>query len=156
MKVSRIFLLTVVCFVVMLMSCNGRKVYDSFEHTPLYGWERNDTVTFCVPAVEDDGTYSLYLNLRTDNNFPFTNITMIVNRSVSPSGLHCTDTLKCQLADYRGQSLGKGINLYQYTFPISTAQLAKGDSLSVKVNHNMMREILPGISDIGLTIKKER
>lgn len=137
-------------------SCNGRKVYDRFEHTPLLGWERNDTVTFRVPAVEEDGRYSLVLNMRTDNSFPFTNITMIVNRYVSPSGLHSADTLKCQLANHRGQSLGKGINLYQYSFRISSEQLAKGDSLSVTVNHNMMREILPGVSDVGLTIEKER
>lgn len=156
MKVSHIFLLPIVIVAMAFASCNGRKVYDRFEHTPLLGWERNDTVTFHVPAVEEDGKYSLVLNLRTDNSFPFTNITMIVNRYVSPSGLHSADTLKCQLANHRGQSLGKGINLYQYSFRISSEQLAKGDSLSVTVNHNMMREILPGVSDVGLTIEKER
>ncbi len=155
MKRSRIFLLMMVAVVVMFSACDGKKVYDSFAHTPLNGWERNDTVVFSVPAMEQDGTYGMYLNLRTDNSFPFTNITMIVNCNASQSGLHCTDTLKCQLADYRGQSLGKGINLYQYRFRIASEQFSKGDSLSIKVNHNMMREILPGISDVGLTIERE-
>ena len=156
MRVSRICLLATAAVALTMASCDGRKVYDSFAHTPLSGWERNDTVTFCVPAVEEEGTYGLFLNMRTANNFPFTNITMIINRSVSPSGLHCADTMKCVLADRGGHSTGKGINIYQYRFRIASDCLEKGNSLCVKVNHNMRREILPGIADVGLTVERER
>ena len=138
-----------------MAACDDKRVYDNFVHTPLSGWERNDTVTFCVPAMEEEGTYGLFLNMRTSNSFPFTNITMTVNHSVIPSGRRCTDTLKCVLADRGGHSLGKGINLYQYRFRIATASFRRGDSLCVNVNHGMRREILPGIADVGLTVEKE-
>jgi hypothetical protein len=32
--------------------------------------------------------------------------------------------------------------------------LNKGDSLEIKIRHDMKREILPGISDIGIMLNK--
>lgn len=138
-----------------MTACDGRKVYDQYVSTPLSGWERSDTVKFGVPPVEQEGSYSLSLNLRTDTRFPFTSITMIVDRKSVPSGLHDVDTLRCELTDRRGRSLGKGINLYQYTFDMTPCRLNAGDSLCVSVSHDMMRETLPGIADVGLTVRQE-
>lgn len=97
----------------------------------------------------------MVLNLRTDNSFPFTGVMLIINQTVIPADKNYSDTLICSVTDSRGHSLGKGINLYQHAFPIATRHLSAGDSLYVTVHHNMMREILPGIADVGLTINKE-
>lgn len=149
------WLVAAVIALTALASCNGKKVYDSFVHNPLTGWERNDTVAFKVPAVKAEGTYGMVLKLRTDNSFPFTGVVLIVNQTIIPANKMYSDTLTCSLTDRRGHSLGKGVNLYQHEFRISDRQLSAGDSVYVTVHHNMMREILPGIADVGLMVNKE-
>lgn len=151
--------LCILAFIVVLLttSCSRKKVYDSYvhNHTAQTGWERNDTVSFNVPSVAKKGVYDLSLKLRTDNNFPFTSVVLIVKQTILPSRKHYTDTLKCPITDVHGHSLGKGINLYQHDFHIASRQLSVGDSLYVNVYHDMMREILPGIIDVGLKVSEE-
>jgi gliding motility-associated lipoprotein GldH len=154
-KVRLITLFVAVAVLAATASCDRKKVYDKYVSAPLSGWERNDTVNFNVPPVKQGGNYSMSINLRTDNSYPFTAITVVVNRKVLPSGWLRADTLKCKLMDRGGHSLGKGINLYQYSFSLPSHHLDAGDSLHVSVNHNMMREILPGIADVGLTVSQE-
>lgn len=64
------------------------------------------------------------------------------------------DTIQCKLIDKNGATTGQGISYYQYNFPINVYQLNKNDSIHVTIRHDMKREILPGISDIGLKVVK--
>lgn len=59
-----------------------------------------------------------------------------------------------QLIDNNGVSKGQGISYYQYNFPINIYQMHQGDSIHVAIRHDMKREILPGVSDIGIKISK--
>ena len=44
MKIKGVFI--VILTAMLLTSCNKQKVYDSYQHTPVAGWERNDTLKF--------------------------------------------------------------------------------------------------------------
>ena len=57
------------------------------------------------------------------------------------------------IIDSKGNVEGKGVSYYQYDFPLSTLRLEKGDSLALVVRHAMKREILPGISDVGIMLR---
>ena len=135
-------------------SCTTDTVYDTYDHTPLSGWEKNDTLSFDVPKMKQAGVYSQSLGVRMTEIFPFTSVSLIVQQTVYPSGKVVTDTIKCPITDSRGNFLGDGVSAYQYSFPIREISLNKGDSLHICVRHNMKREILPGVSDIGVKIVK--
>lgn len=135
-------------------SCTTDTVYDTYDHTPLSGWEKNDTLSFDVPKMKQAGVYSQSLGVRMTEIFPFTSVSLIVQQTVYPSGKVVTDTIKCPITDSRGNFLGDGVSAYQYSFPIREISLNKGDSLHISVRHNMKREILPGVSDIGVKIVK--
>ena len=66
------------------------------------------------------------------------------------------DTLNCVLVDENGHLLGQGISRFQYVFNLSTLHLQKDDSLHISIRHDMKREMLPGITDIGVHISKEK
>lgn len=136
----------------LLAACIGDKVYYSYDHTPLNGWEKNDTLIFGVPKMQAEGLYKSHLLLRVSQAYPFMSLALIVEQTVLPSNQTHTDTLKCRLIDEKGQTKGQGLNYYQYTFPINSLRLHAGDSLQIKVRHDMKREILPGVSDIGIQI----
>ena len=143
----------VMCMMAMVVaSCTTNTVFDSYAHTPLAGWEKNDTLTFDVKPLAFSGEYSEQVGLRMTNAFPFTSISLIVEQHIYPKDKVLTDTIKCPITDQRGNFLGDGVSSYQYLFPLKEVTLSRGDSLHVSIRHNMKREILPGVSDVGLKL----
>lgn len=139
--------------VAALAACGDGTVYDRYK--PVDGWERADTATFHVRPAKAAGTYRTDVGLRTNAQYPFTGICIIVDRRILPADTRRSDTLYCRLTDKRGKPLGHGLSNYQYQFSAPACQLQEGDSLIVSVRHNMKRETLPGIEDIGLKMTRE-
>ncbi len=148
------FLSVIVVAVALLSACTGNKVYDKYEHTPIAGWEKNDTLKYQIPPVAQSGMYKAELGLRINGSYPFMELTLIVDQTRFPSRSVKSDTLNCELIDRRGNSKGRGLSYYQYHFKVTEMYLHAGDSLSISVRHDMKREILPGISDIGIMLNR--
>lgn len=146
-------IVSVVMTAAVAVSCATDTVYYSYAHTPVAGWEKNDTLTFNIPGMAAPGTYSQQVGLRMTSAFPFTSISLIVEQRIMPQGKVLTDTIKCPITDIRGNFLGDGISSFQYMFPLREVTLNKKDSIHVSIRHNMKREILPGVSDIGLKME---
>ena len=143
----------------LLTACLGNRVFNQYQQIPIAGWERNDTLTFCIPPVKTDGLYSIDLGLRTTGDYPFKRLTLIVEHQVMGSGAHGSlskipvDTLSCSLIDNRGRAKGNGVNYLQSEFHLTTLSLHEGDSLRINIRHDMKREILPGLSDLGIDFR---
>lgn len=136
-------------------SCDSKTVYNHYQHVSIAGWEKNDALSYEIAPMEHDGTFQETIGLRISNDFPFTGLTLIVEQTVYPSLESQNDTLTCELIDKKGNATGRGATLYQYHFPIDAMTLHKGDSLSIRIRHDMKREILPGVADIGITLTKQ-
>lgn len=54
-----------------LVSCNRKTVYYHYEHTPIEGWEKNDTLTFNVSPMAVAGDYREHIGLRINGSYPF-------------------------------------------------------------------------------------
>lgn len=139
----------------VLAACNRRLVYDKYVGTPISGWEKNDTLSFEISPVDSSAAYASRLGLRITDAYPFTALTLIVEQHVYPRDEVFIDTLRCQLSDRRGNAVGKGVSYHQYQFPITTLNLQHGDSIHVRIRHDMKREILPGVSDVGISLRRE-
>lgn len=141
--------------VLINVSCNQRRmIYNHYEHTPLSGWEKNDSLCFDIRPVAEAGTYRTELGVRISNEFPFLGITMEIRQTVLPSGKTTSRAMECKFIDKNGFIQGSGISLYQYSFPLDDVTLEKGDSLHIVIRHNMKREIMPGIPEIGILLEK--
>lgn len=144
--------------VTFLSSCKDDLVYDQYIHTPIAGWEKNDTLSFEIPPLGTTDDYEEQLGLRITGAYPFMGLTLIVEQSIYPNKnkhnkIEKVDTIQCDLIDNNGITKGQGISYYQYNFPINIYRLQHNDSIHVTIRHDMKREILPGISDIGLKIQ---
>ena len=142
----------------VLASCFQRTVYDEYAHTPIAGWEKNDTLSFDIPPILTTGYYQENLGLRITGAYPFTGLTLIVNQTIYPANkqedrIEKADTVLCQLIGKDGSSSRQGISYYQYNFPINMYKMNQGDSIHITVRHDMKREILPGVSDIGVKVE---
>ena len=105
--------------------------------------------------MTEDGNYEVLAELRTDKNYPFQKLTLMVTEKVYPSGLIMHDVLDCRLVSKEGVIEGDGISAFQYQFHVRYLNLHKGDSLHICVAHNMKREIMPGIADIGISLTRK-
>ncbi len=142
-----------------LASCNTSTVYDKFEHTPINGWEKNDTLSFEIPRFSQAGTYETILGLRITSTYPFMKLTLVATTERVPNKNNgeydvWEDTLQCNLIDDTGKNIGQGVSYYQYNIPIHLRHFDDGDSIHVSIRHDMKREILPGVSDIGIKITR--
>jgi len=137
-----------------IYSCGDGVVFDTYNHVPLSGWEKSDTLFYDVPPLVQDSRYRQTLGLRINQSYPFTGLTFVIDQTVEPGHRLFADTVRCRLIDSKGNMLGKGVNYYQYDFIISEVNLNRGDSLHLGIRHIMKRETLPGIADIGVKISR--
>lgn len=139
----------------LLCACGRQKIYSHFEHVSDVGLEKVDTIDFYVPPVAESGTYHETLELRIDNTFPFQSLTIEIVQTIFPEGRKERFNKVCSIVDQNGNMMGAGVSLFQYAFPFNDISLNRGDSLHIAVVHSMKREIMPGISDVGMTLTKE-
>ena len=155
-----IYTLFIIGTLAFLSACNDGIVYDQYAHTPVAGWEKNDTLSFEVPPLLAGGYYQEQVGLRITGAYPFMGLTIIVQQTIYPNKakkkekIEKVDTIQCDLIDRNGITKGQGISYYQYNFPVNIYRLNANDSVHVAIRHDMKREILPGISDIGFKIQQ--
>ena len=133
-------------------SCNRKTIYHHYEHTPMAGWEKNDTLVFTLPTSKTRAVVQRDVEMRISGGFPFQRLYLIVEQTIFPSNIRRRDTLNCHLIDPEGNIEGNGVSLYQYRFHMSDISLNEGDSLQICIRHNMKREILPDIADVGIRL----
>lgn len=151
---NRVVIILTTLLVTALTACDKTKVYNQYVNAPIKGWEKNEAVILDIDPLDEGGTYSLLLGMRISEEYPFRNLHMVVEQTIYPSGKTLSDTITCHVVDKHGNMLGHGVSLYQYDLPIRKRFYLHGDSIHIRVRHNMKREILPGISDVGITLRK--
>ena len=150
-----LILMTVAFATVVVSACDENTVYDSYAHTPINGWEKNDTLNYSVPPLRDSGSFEVIIGLHINRYYPFTSVSLVVEQRILPGFRFHRDTLRCQFLpddNLREQA----VSYSQFDFPLRNLDLRRGDSLVVTIRHAMKREILPGISDIGFKMAKKR
>jgi len=148
-------------------ACHDGRVYDRFKTMPDIGWEKEDTVTFALSPAKAAAVCLPSVGLRIDRTYPLSNLSLIVRQTLTPTGQTAgdslppaertrTDTLSLNLTDARGLLSGQGINFLEYDLPLPHAlSISTGDSLTVRIVHDMRRDLLPGVTDLGLVLRKQ-
>lgn len=137
------------------ISCDNSTIYNKYINADTRGWGKNEVMEYTIDSIAQTGTYNLTLGLRINNTYPFQNLNMLISQTIYPKNITYTDTITCRVTDRQGKMNGYGVTLYQYSMLAATMEYTKGDSIKVRVIHNMKREVLPGIVDIGIKIAKE-
>ncbi len=145
-----------IVFVVLLaliVLCGCQQVaYHEFRHIYEPGWDKSDTIHFDTRSLSAGGSYRLDAELRTDKNYPFQKLTIEIEQTVYPSKEKYHDVIDCDLISEEGVIEGDGISYFQYQFHVRDLSLHQGDSVHICLTHNMKREIMPGITDVGIRL----
>lgn len=143
--------------IVVACSCERKKNILCFEYhaVPIDGWEQHYAQSYRMDTVSVEGDYDVSVGLRATNIYPFQSLWLLVRQQINDSDTVIVDTVVCTLSDRQGNEQGKGLSLYQHVFHVKDLHLSCGQSGTITVSHIMRRSILPGISDVGVLIKKK-
>ena len=130
----------------LLMSCTGHNRFHSYLPVNKDGWKRTDTLCFqTVPIDTNRNCMEISLGIRHTHRYPYRDIWLTIEK----------DTLHIDLADEQGRWKGKGIGDMRLIQQEATINLTKMDSCGIiRIHHIMQHDPLPGISDIGIEVRK--
>lgn len=158
MKIRNSFLFFFV--IICIYSCDKKRVFDQYKSVE-NSWNKDSLVSFDLPQLQKDKKYNLFLNVRSNNDYAFNNLFLIVSLE-QPDKKVLVDTLEYQMANPDGSLLGDGFSdtkesklVYKqnetfnqkgiYKIKIQQANRQTGKVTGV--------ENLKGISDVGFRIE---
>ena len=155
------FIVLLITFLIVT-SCDNKRVFDEYTNISNNNWRIDTPVLFQFEVQDTIAKRNLFINLRNNNNYAFSNLFLITKMSF-PDGQKIIDTLEYDMADATGKFLGKGFSdikeskLYykenilfptkgDYTFKIRQAMRKNGEVNGI--------ENLEGVTHVGFRIEK--
>ena len=139
----------------LFASCTGGTVLHSYKPLAKEGWERCDTVCFNVPKATENIGGTLTIGLRTIANIGIQDIVLAVEQTGDAKGVGRCDTVRYPLTDAEGYALTGGVNCHQYETQHLPFKLQKGNTAQVRIRHLMSKEVICGITEVGIRIDKQ-
>ena len=145
----------------LLFSCDKKRVVDKYESLPNQ-WHKDSVVNFNFTAPDTIQPYNLFINLRNNSDYRFSNLFLVANMTF-PNGKVVSDTLEYRMAEPSGEWLGTGFGEIKenklwykenvrfseegkYQINIEQAMRKGGDTAGI--------EDLEGITEVGFRIEK--
>ena len=88
-----IYTLYCVCIVMGFISCDTNTPYYQYAHTPIDGWEKNDTLRYEVQPLKKGGEHQITVALRLNGAYPFRKLYLIMQQDIFPRLQSKTDTI---------------------------------------------------------------
>ena len=153
-----IFLLVLI----LMFSCDDIIEFNQYKTLENSFWKSGEKITFAFEVKDTILPKNLYINIRNNNDYEFSNL-YIITELKFPNNTLVIDTLQYEMADISGMFLGNGFSEIKENklfykeykvFPIS-------GNYSLEIRHAMRKngainaiENLNGIQDVGFSIEK--
>lgn len=142
-------------YLFLFTACTGDKTWlHSYKPMSADGWDRRDTICFPLPQAEENVNGILTLGLRITAPVSTQSIVLAVEQSLNAPATYRCDTVCYLLTDVEGDALGRGVNSIQYETQHLPFCLRKGQSGVVRIRHLMTKEIVPGITELGIKVSR--
>ena len=147
-KVSRLLFISVMF--ATLCGCMADTRYLSFTSIEKEGWKRADTLSFCIPPLEDIEDKDIYLLLHTEG-YKYENIAIGFSVSQDSNNLY-NKQFHYLLGDYSSiKGLGRRCD---YKLPTNKFGLCDTIPATITLVHEMEESILSGIHRVGILIEE--
>jgi gliding motility-associated lipoprotein GldH len=142
--------------VIILVSCDSKRFFEENKSLDNGVWMNTNSPSFTVNIADTVARYDLYLNVRNDGVYPYSNLYLFINTTL-PGGKIATDTVECQLADPDGKWRGSGFGSLKFNrFLFQKGMIFPRKGVYRFVLEQAMRvKMLKGIRDVGIRIEKQ-
>lgn len=149
----------------LLSACQTRpERFGQRQAVPREGWALGDTLRYCIPAPEGDGSCRLDLCMRTVPDFPKTGVMLMVrtehrrannSQTPLPDSVPVTRRVAFPLSDSLYHRSGRGVALLQYQRPFLQLSMSRGDTLVVDVWPDLAPgDTLHGLNDVWVMLNR--
>ncbi|MDR2125897.1 MAG: gliding motility lipoprotein GldH [Prevotellaceae bacterium] len=140
--------------IILFTSCADNSIYRQSRPIANAGWHKDSAMRFIAPVADTVSEFEIYLHVRNTNDYPFQNLYLFIE-TTSPRGISVADTVNLLIADDYGRWTGKSISrIWENGFPYLTGiKFANSGNYIFNIRQGMRRDILNGISDVGIEIK---
>ena len=155
-------LIILLCLGILIYSCSDTLLVSQYKAIEGAQWDKDAMVEFSFSEIDTIGSYNMFISIRNDQTYPFSNLFLIAEMSF-PNGETVRDTLEYEMATAEGNWLGKGFgsikeNKLWYkeniVFPVNGVY-------TLQISHAMRKNgsvegiaDLEGITDVGFEIEK--
>lgn len=162
-RINIFFLVNVAFF--LFVSCDSKSVFDEYQSLPNQ-WNMQNELVFQFEAPDTINNYNLYINLRNNKDFEFSNLYLITGLEY-PNGKTIIDTLEYKMADANGELLGEGFtnvkeNKLWYKGYNTPFIFHEEGTYTFKVKQAMRKfnqvngvDKLDGVTEVGFRIENE-
>ena len=149
------FRLVVAIVLLVLFACDKNRVFETYKPVTGKGWHKDSVMTFTIPVKDTLSNHNLYINIRNDINYKYSNLWLFVALE-QPGGVIAKDTFELVLADPAGKWLGEGIagiktSMLVYKrnvfFPVT-------GEYKFTIRQGMRETVLPHLTDVGVRVEK--
>ena len=150
-------LFRILIFLIIMISCNEKKLIDKFKDFDQRGWISNTPSIFNFSTKDLDYITNVSLRIKYDIEYPYQNLYYNFNILDSIDTIVKKELNEMILFDeINGKPLGSGISK---TFIldekiIEKLTLKKNSSFSIHIYQKMREKNLIGIKSIGVLVKK--
>ena len=165
MHLKKTKILGLALLAVFFVSCDKTRVFDAYKK--LDGtWKKTDTLRFTFDQNDTINPYHLFLNVRTNNEYPFSNMYVIVSlKEPGEKAITKVDTLEYLMAQPDGTLLGEGFSDVKESklWYLENHKFKRAGKYNVEIVQ-AVRETgkvegvaeLKGITELGLRIEKTK
>ncbi len=141
----------------LFIACSTPPCYEQQVAFPDARWPREGIAHLSLPVSDSLKYYKLILTLRNTDDYPFSNIYFFVT-ATAPNGQVQTDTVQYELADQRGNWLGKtGSHWCDHRLLYrSQVRFQQTGDYQFSIRHGMRADTLQGIGAVGLRVEDDR
>jgi len=159
MRLNPDVLFFIICF--SLFSCNEKPVFKASKSVGDF-WYRDSVVRFDFEVYDTLQAYNLFLILKANNDYPFSNIFLITSIE-NPNQQIKIDTLEYIMASVDGKILGNGFskNKESRLWFKKNHYFSQTGKHTFGIQHALRKRVeiegvekLEGISEIGLNIER--
>ena len=147
----------------ILVSCDPNGVFDEYRSVS-NAWHKDSIVQFKVQVPDSVNAYNLFVNLRNNNDYRYSNLFLIVEFNY-PNGKTVKDTLQYKMAEPNGKFLGTGFSSIKENKLWYKENFVFNESGEYLINiQQAMRENgkvngvkeLEGIADVGFRVERTK
>lgn len=148
--ISHIFKTLAVGSAFLLLGCMGKITYHSCQPIANQIWRNNDTLYFQIDSLASYDNLSLQVELRTLEEYPYKNMTLIVEQSWT-NWPKKTDIMTLQINGNHKQYINPIYINESVSKPIYINKASKKGM--IKIYHYMKKQTLKGVNDVGIRIE---
>ena len=149
------YIIALSTIVMAMVSCRSQKtLLHEFAAIDGEEWNIKDSLHFEIDSVTSGGNCETTLEFRTNANYPYRNISIVMTQSLRREDKRITKTIAYDIVDEDGKNNGEGITYFTHRIPFCTMNIQEGDTADIFIRHNMQDNILPGIADVGVLVER--